>query len=183
MRLGLRKTLFVEEAVLVEAATPLARPVRRVAGLAVLANPYAGRFVPDLSPLFDTGMEVGALLMKRAMELLGAPAVSFGKAAIVGTLGEMEHGGALLHPKLGRPMRAAVGGGEAIIPSNVKVAAAGTAIDIPLGNKDNVWSFDHFDTMTVMIADAPRPDEIVMVVAVADGGRPHPRVGQGRAAV
>src|SRR3989338_4205994 len=106
--MDVRRTLYVEEVALVDAGVPLARPVRRVAGLAVLANPYAGRFVPDLSPLFDTGMEVGALLMKRAMELLGAPAVSFGKAAIVGTLGEMEHGGALLHPKLGRPMRAAV---------------------------------------------------------------------------
>jgi len=178
--MDVRKTLFVEEVVLAEAGTPLARPVRRVAGLAVMANPYAGRFVPDLSPLFDAGMEQGALLMKRVMDLLGGPAVSYGKAAIVGTLGEMEHGGALLHPKLGKPMRAAVGGGDALIPSNVKVAVAGTPIDVPLGHKDNVWSFDHFDTMTVMAADAPRPDEIVLVVAVADGGRPHPRVGQGR---
>lgn len=178
--MDVRKTLCIEEVVLMEAGTPLARPVRRVAGLAVIANPYAGRFVPDLSPLFDTGMEQGALLMKRAMELLGGPAVSYGKAAIVGTLGETEHGGALLHPKLGKPMRAAVGGGEALIPSNVKVAVAGTPIDVPLGHKDNIWSFDHFDTMTVMAADAPRPDEIVLVVAVADGGRPHPRVGQGR---
>jgi hypothetical protein len=87
----------------------------------------------------------------------------------------------LLHPKLGKPMRAAIGGGQAIIPSNVKVATAGTPIDVPLGHKDNVWSFDHFDTMTVMVPDSPRPDEIVMVVAVADGGRPHPRVGQTRA--
>ena len=80
-------------------------------------------------------------------------------------------------------VRAAVGGGEAIIPSNVKVAAPGTPIDVPLGHKDNVWSFDHFDTMTVMVPDAPRPDEIVMVVAIADGGRPHPRVGQSRATI
>ena len=181
--MDLRKTLFIEETVLVDAGTPLARPVRRVAGLAVIANPYAGRFVPDLSPLFDASLELGAVLMKRAIELLGGAAVSYGKAAVVGTLGEMEHGGALLHPKLGKPMRAAVGGGEAIIPSNVKVAPAGTPIDVPLGHKDNVWSFDHFDTMTVMVPDAPRPDEIVMVVAIADAGRPHARVGQGRAAV
>lgn len=181
--MDLRKMIFVEEDVLADAGRQLARPVRRVAGLAVIANPYAGQFVQDLSPLFDIGTELGALMMKRVMELLGGPAVSYGKAAIVGTLGEMEHGGALLHPKLGKPMRAAIGGGEAIIPSNVKVAAAGTPVDVPLGHKDNVWSFDHFDTMTVMVPDAPRPDEIVMAVAVADGGRPHPRVGLSRAAV
>jgi len=181
--MDVRRTLYVEDVTLVDAGVPLARPVRRVAGLAVLANPYAGRFVADLSPLFDTGLEVGTLLMTRVLELLGGPAVSYGKAAVVGTLGETEHGGALLHPKLGKPMRAAVGGGEAIIPSNVKVAAPGTPIDVPLGHKDNVWSFDHFDTMTVMVPDAPRPDEIVMVVAIADGGRPHPRVGQSRATI
>ena len=80
-------------------------------------------------------------------------------------------------------MREAVGGGEALIPSNVKVAAAGASIDVPLGHKDNAWSFDHFDTLTIAVPDAPRPDEIVVVVAVADGGRPHPRVGQSRAVV
>jgi hypothetical protein len=178
-----RRLVYLEDDVLVEAGKPLARPVRRVAGAAVITNPYAGRFVADLAPLFDVGMELGALLMKRVTELLGGAAVSYGKAAIVGTLGEMEHGGALLHPKLGKPMRSAVGGGEAIIPSNVKVATAGTPIDVPLGHKDDVWSFDHFDTLTVTVPDAPRPDEIVMIVAVADGGRPHPRVGRGRAAV
>ena len=178
-----RRILYVEENVLVEAGKPLTRQVRRVAGLAVIANPYAGRFVEDLAPLFDVGMELGAILMKRVTELLGGAGVSYGKAAIVGTAGEMEHGGALLHPKLGKPMRAALGGGQAIIPSNVKVAAAGTPIDVPLGHKDDVWSFDHFDTMTVLAPDAPRPDEIVMVVAIADGGRPHARVGKGRAAV
>ena len=89
----------------------------------------------------------------------------------------MEHGGAVLHPKLGKPMRAAVGGGKALIPSNAKVAAAGVPIDLPLGHKDEAWSFDHFDTMTLMVGDAPRPDEIVLCMAVADGGRPHPRVG------
>ena len=74
-------------------------------------------------------------------------------------------------------MRAAVGGGKSLIASNVKVAAMGAAIDLPLGHKDDAWSFDHFDTMTVMVADAPRPDEIVLCMAVADGGRAHPRVG------
>ena len=83
----------------------------------------------------------------------------------------------MIHPKLGKPLRAAVAGGRALIPSNVKVACPGTPFDLPLGHKDEAWSFDHFDTMTVMVSDAPRPDEIVLVIGVADGGRPAPRSG------
>src|SRR5262245_32834430 len=103
-------------------------------------------------------------------------------AGIAGIHGDLEHAAAVLHPKLGKPMRAAVGGGEAIIPSNTKVAAAGTLIDVPLANKDNIWSFDELDTITVLVPDAPRPNEIVAVMAVSDGGRAHPRIGKGRAA-
>ena len=88
-----------------------------------------------------------------------------------------EHGGACIHPMLGKPMRATVGGGKAVIPSNVKVAACGASLDVPLSHKDGSWSFDHFDTITVLMPDAPRPDEIVVVLAVADGGRPYPRCG------
>ena len=179
----IRKIVITTEEVVADAGQRLARPVRRVAGIAVIANPYAGRAVEDLAPLFDLGLELGTLLGQRCVDLLGGQPVSYGKAAIVGTLGEVEHGAALLHPKLGKPLRAAVGGGEALIPSNAKVGAAGASIDIPLGNKDNVWSFDDFDTMTVMVPDAPRPDEIVVAIAVTDGGRPRPRVGKGRAAV
>ena len=131
----------------------------------------------DLSELFDAGGVLGESLADQLMPLLDGPVVSYGKAAVVGTGGEFEHGGALLHPKLGKPMRAAIGGGEAVIPSNVKVGPAGTTIDIPLGHKDEPWSFDHFDTMSVSVADAPRPDEIVMFIAFADGGRVHPRCG------
>jgi hypothetical protein len=176
-----RRIAFFSEEVGADAGGRLARPVRRAAGMAVIENPYAGTHVPDLSPLFEVGFELGATLMKRVVELLdGSPPVSYGKAALVGTLGEIEHGAALIHPKLGKAMRAAVGGGEAIVPSNAKVAGPGTPIDVPLGHKDDVWSFDHFDTMTVFVPDAPRPDEIVVVMAVADGGRPRPRVGKGR---
>src|SRR5690349_10695282 len=100
-----------------------------------------------------------------------------GKAALVGVNGEMEHGGACVHPMLGKPMRAAIGGGNAVISSNVKVAAAGTSLDVPLGHKDDSWSFPHFDTITVSVADAPRPDEILVVMAIADGGRLRNRCG------
>ena len=88
----------------------------------------------------------------------------------------MEHGHALLHPKLGKPMRAAIGGGAALIPATVKLSSVGASLDVPLGHKDDLWSFDHIDTMTLSIADAPRPDEIVMAVAFADGARINARV-------
>ena len=118
-------------------------------------------------------------MMSQVVDQLASPPVSYGKAAIVGVDGAMEHGGAMIHPKLGKPMRDAVGGGQSLIPSNVKVAPAGTPIDLPLGHKDEAWSFAHFDTMTLMIADAPRPAEIVVCMAVSDGTRPNPRVGDG----
>lgn len=181
--MDIRKLVYTVEEVQSEGGVRLSRPIRRAACLAVIANPYAGQDVADLSPLFDVGLELGELAAKRLAELLGGPAVSYGKAAIVGTAGEVEHGAAILHPKLGKPMRAAIAGGAAIIPSNAKVAAPGSAIDVPLGHKDDVWSFDHFDTMTVTVPDAPRADEIVVVIALADGGRPRPRVGKGRAVV
>ncbi len=179
----IRKIVVIRESVLAEAGKPVAPPVNRVAGIAVISNPFAGRFVEDLSPLFDLGAELGTRLMTEVMAALNGAAAAYGKAAIVGVGGDIEHAAALLHPKLGKPMRAAVGGGAAIIPSTAKVAGPGASIDIPLGNKDNVWAFDEIDTMTVMVADAPRPGEIVVAVAVSSGGRPQPRVGKGRAVV
>jgi hypothetical protein len=137
--MDIRKTVVTVEEIQSDAGDRLARPVRRAASIVVIANPYAGRTtVEDISPLFDVGLELASLLGKRLVDLLGGPAVSYGKAAIVGTLGEMEHGAAILHPKLGKPLREAVGGGEAIIPSNCKVGPAGASIDVPIGHKDNV---------------------------------------------
>lgn len=176
-----RKTLFIKEVVESEMGSAGPRPVSRVAAIAIVDNPFAGRFAEDLSPLFDIGMALGEALMPKAVALLERPAVAYGKSAIVGVNGDVEHAAAVLHPKLGKPMRAAVGGGEAIIPSTTKVAAAGQIIDVPLANKDNIWSFDELDAMTVFVHDAPRPDEIMVVMAVSDGGRIHPRVGKGRA--
>jgi hypothetical protein len=177
----IRKVVFVEERVFSEMGHVAAKPITRVAGLVVIKNPFAGRgYVEDLSALFDIGAQLGETVMPDVVRRLARPATSYGKAAIVGLAGEFEHGGALIHPKLGKPMRAAVGGGEAIISSNVKVAPAGSAIDVPLANKDDIWAFDYFDTMTVMVPDGPRPDEIVVVMAAADGGRVSPRVGKGR---
>lgn len=153
--------------------------ITRLVGMAVFQNPFAGRFEADLSPLFDTGAEVAQDLIAEMISELPGPVVSYGKAAVVGVNGDFEHGGAVIHPKLGAPLRDAIGGGKAVIPSNVKIGTAGTTIDIPLGHKDDPWSFDHFDTISVMISDAPRPNEIVLCVAVADGARPIPRCGKG----
>ena len=173
-----RKIVFSRETVFSEMGRSGERPVVRATVIAVIANPFAGRVVEDLSPLFRIGGELGERLMAELAQLLGASAVSYGKGAIVGVGGEMEHGGACIHPMLGKPMRGAIGGGKAVIPSNVKVGVAGTQLDIPLGHKDDVWSFDHFDTLTACVADAPRPDEILVAMAVADGGRAHPRSGK-----
>ena len=180
----IRKIVLTRETVLAAELEdpPTGAGVVRVVGMAVIANPFAGRFVEDLTPLFEAGRALGERLMGEVVGALGdgaAAAVSYGKGALVGVAGEMEHGGACVHAMLGRPMRAAVGGGQAVIPSNVKVAAAGASLDVPLGHKDDPWSFDHFDTITVSVAAAPRPDEILVAMAVAGGGRPRPRCGKG----
>ncbi len=178
--MNLRKISLTKETILTDGGVPAGQPISRAFAIAVIANPFAGRFVEDLSPLFAQGAELGEMLMHDLVALLPKPAISYGKAAIVGGYGEIEHGAAVLHPRLGKPMRDALGGGEAIISSNVKIGGPGTSIDVPLAHKDNIWSFDHLDTITISIADAPRPDEIVAVIAISDAGRPHPRVGKGR---
>ena len=146
------------------------RPVRRVAACAVVHRP------DDIDALVNLGEELGAVLAKEALRALGRPAVSYGKAAIIGLGGEAEHAAAILHPRMGRPMRAAIGGGAALIPSIQKVAAAGTAIDVPLGHKDDARAFEFIDTITVAVPAAPRPDEAVVVVAFSDGPRPNARI-------
>jgi len=173
----IRKIITLREVIYSELGQAAARPVVRAVGIAVIRNPFAGRWAEDLRPLFEAGAGLGERLMPELVRLLDGPPVSYGKGAIVGVAGEMEHGGACVHPMLGRPMRAAVGGGQALISSNVKVAAPGTPLDVPLGHKDDAWSFAHFDTLTVSVADAPRPDEIVVIMAIADGGRLNNRCG------
>jgi Amino acid synthesis len=175
--LHIRKWLTLRETLTSDLARAANRPIVRAAAMAVIGNPFAGRYVDDLTELFEAGRAIGEQFAAALVRLLSQPAVSYGKGAIVGLNGEFEHGGACIHPMLGKPMRAAVGGGKAVIPSNVKVAACGASLDVPLSHKDDSWSFDHFDTITVSMADAPKPDEILVVMAVADGGRLHPRCG------
>ena len=176
----IRKIVTVVEETCREAGKTLGKPTRKAAAMAVITNPYAGQYVEDLTPLIDASVEVGEILTKRAVEALGiAPekVESYGKAAIVGINGELEHAAALLHPKLGTPIRANVGGGKAILPSTKKVGGPGTAIDVSLGFKNAAYVRTHFDAMEVRIADAPRDNEIVLIVAVTDSGRPLARVG------
>ncbi|MCP4874105.1 MAG: amino acid synthesis family protein [Gammaproteobacteria bacterium] len=181
--MNIRKTVVIQEVVHGEGGSSCTTPVTRIAGIGIIENPFAGQFVDDLSDLFALGEELGQSLMEKMLPQLSNPVVSYGKAAIVGIGGDLEHGHAMIHPKLGKAMRDPIGGGQALIPSTAKVAVAGTYIDIPLGHKDDAWSFDHFDAMTVNVADAPRATEIMMAIAICDGGRPVPRVGKERAAV
>jgi hypothetical protein len=154
---------------------------RKVVAAAVIRNPYAGRYVEDLSPLYDLGADVAALLAERAVEALGtAPeeVEAYGKGAIVGVDGEIEHAAAILHPKFGAPVRAAVERGDDIIPSTKKVGGPGASITMPITNKNDIWSFDHMDAAEITIPDAPRPDEIVVCLALAIGGRPLHRIAK-----
>ena len=174
----IRKIVTVVEETLREGDREVERPIRKVAAAAVVNNPVAGRYEKDLSVLIDEGEKLAALLSERAVGLLGTgQPESYGKAAIVGTDGELEHAAAILHPKFGTPLRDAVGGGKAIIPSSNKRGTAGTPIDVPLHYKDAAFVRSHFDAMEVRVLDAPGPDEILVALAVTDGGRPHPRIG------
>ena len=175
----IRKIVLTRETIYAELGHAVSRPVNHAVAIAVIENPFAGRFVEDLSPMYDMGAELGERLMPDLVALLRGNITAYSKAAIVGSLGEIEHGHALVHPKLGKPMRAAIGGGKAVICSNVKVAAPGGSIDMPFANKDNVWSFDDFSTVTISIPDGPRPDEIVVAIGISDNGRPFPRIGKG----
>jgi len=155
-------------------------PTRRAAAVAVIENPFAGRFEPDLEALMQIGAELGDLLGRRCVAALGiepAQAESYGKAAMVGEAGELEHAAAILHPRLGAPLRAAVEKGAALVASSKKMGGPGQPLDIPLGHKDAAFVRSHFDGMEVRLNDAPRAGEIMVAVAVTDSGRPLPRVG------
>ncbi|HEX2235528.1 MAG TPA: amino acid synthesis family protein [Actinomycetota bacterium] len=177
MGVEIRKIVTVVEETRREAGRNVDPPLRKAAAAAVLVNPLAGRYADDLAELIDAGEDLGGMLAQQAVSALGRPAESYGKAGIVGTAGELEHVAALIHPKFGNPLRDAVGGGKSIIPSAKKRGAPGSSIDIPLHYKDAAFVRTHFDAMELCVLDAPHPHEIVIAVALADGGRPHARIG------
>jgi hypothetical protein len=176
----IRKLLTIVDETHQEAGQTVRPPTRKAAAIAVIWNPCAGHQATDLSELIDLGETLGALLGERAVAALGiapADAQSYGKAAIVGEDGELEHAAAILHPKLGAPLRRAVQQGAALVPSAKKRGSMGTGIDVPLGHKDAAFVRSHFDAMEIRVPDAPRRDEIVVAVVVTDSGRPLPRIG------
>jgi hypothetical protein len=175
----IRKLALLREETFSEMGEAGARPVVRAVALVAIANPFAGRYAADLSLLVEAGAALAARVAPDLVRMLAGPAVSYGKGAIVGSAGEIEHAHALLHPKMGAPLRAAIGGGAALIPSAAKMGAVGAALDLPLGHKDDAWSRGHFDAITVSLGDAPRPGEILVAMALCDGGRLLHRIGEG----
>ena len=180
MSANIRKLIVQVDETRKEMGQDITPPTRRAVAIAVIENPYAGRYSESLDELIAIGEELGALLGQKAVAALGiAPgdAQSYGKAAIVGEAGELEHAAAILHPKLGAPLRVAVEKGAALVPSAKKRGTLGTAIDVPLGHKDAAFVRSHFDAVEARVSDAPRANEIVVAVAVTDSGRPLPRIG------
>lgn len=180
MTANIRKLVIQVDETRKEMGQAIDPPTRRAVAIAVIENPYAGRFSENLDELIAIGEELGALLGQKAVKALGiepGQAQSYGKAAIVGESGELEHAAAILHPKLGAPLRVAVEKGAALVPSAKKRGTLGTAIDVPLGHKDAAFVRSHFDAIEARVSDAPRANEIVVAVAVTDSGRPLPRIG------
>ena len=185
MKARVRRYRTIVDETHIEIGREIDPPARYCAAMAVIENPYARSYSEELAELEDIGAEMGDELGRRAVAALGiepSAVTSYGKAAIVGEGGEREHAAAVMHPTLGKPLRNVLGGGAAIIPSAKKVAGPGAAIDVPLHNKDDAWSFPHFDAMEVSVTGSPKADEIVVIIAMADGGRPLHRVGEGLSA-
>ena len=180
MRAPVRKILCFVEETNAEIGFAMAAPVRRAVAAAVIVNPLAGRRVEDLAPLIEIGAELGDVLARHALGLLGgdeSAVEGFGKAALVGEDSELEHAAALMHPGLGAPVRALLGHAPALIPSSKKRGGPGSPFDVPLGHIAAEKVRSHFDGIEVLVPDAPRAGEIVLAVALTDGGRPLPRVG------
>ncbi|MCU4652643.1 amino acid synthesis family protein [Roseibacterium sp. SDUM158016] len=175
----IRKIFAIEELVFRDERGVEDGRLSRVTAVAVVENPLAGSADDDLSVLFDYGAELGAMLADFALKRLDGAPTSYGKGAIVGSDGSAEHGAAILHPRLGKPVRAAIGGGKALMPSNVKVGGIGAVLDLPIGHKDDPWLFDYIDTITIGLPDAPRSNEIAVYLGLANGGRPRARSGSG----
>jgi hypothetical protein len=175
----IRKILSGVEEIRHERGPALATPIRRAFSLAVIENPFAGRFVPEIEGFMDDLKPLGLEMSERLLALLGGdPALveGYGKGAIVGADGESEHG-ALWHVPGGYAMRELLGGAKAIVPSAMKLGGVGASLDVPLGHREAAYVRTHFDAITVCVPDAPRAGELVYALAMTTGGRPHPRVG------
>ena len=178
MQLNVRRYYTFVEHKLSEAGQPATEPLRKVAAVAIVENPFAGRYVEDLEPLIGASECLGRELARLAVEAL-APfhAQSYGKAGVAGLDGEQEHANALLTTVFAGPLRSAVGGGKAWIPSYTKRGAPGVTVDVPLASKDALYVRSHYDGITITLHDAPLADEIAVIIALANRGRLNARVG------
>jgi len=173
----LRKLVTIVEEQQREGGRSLSRPLKKVAAVAVIANPLAGHPGADVAPLIEVGAALGRVLAERILSVLPASSIeSFGKGAIVGSDGELEHAAALIHPEFGQSVRKVIGGGRAIIPSTKKVGGPGASIDVPLVYKEAERVASHFDALEVRVPDAPGPGEVLVALVCSDGGRPHARI-------
>ena len=180
MTAQIRKIAINVEETHKEIGRPILPATRKAVAVAVITNPFAGKYVEDLGDLMEIGAELGTLLGRKCVEALGIPAgeaESYGKSVMVGENGELEHAAAILHPRLGAPLRKEVEKGAALVPSSKKMGGPGQVLDVPLGHKDAAYVRSHFDGIEVRLNDAPRANEIMVAVAVTDSGRPIPRVG------
>lgn len=174
-----RKIVTIVEEIHHEGGPPAAEPLRRAATMAVIANPFAGRYEADIVPMMEALKPLGLQMAEKVLAALGGDArvvQSYGKGAIVGAAGELEHG-ALWHVPGGYAMRELLGGAKAIVPSSKKVGGMGARLDVPIGHIDAVYVRSHFDAMEVGVPDAPRANEIVYALVMTTGGRIHERVG------
>lgn len=175
----IRKIVTIVEETFIEGFKEVTGPVRMAASMAVIKNPFAGRFQDDLSPLIrEYSTHLAHELVTRARKALDAEVEGYGKGALVGLDGEIEHGSAIIHTlEWGKPFRDVIGGGKSLLPSAEKRGSAGVPLDVPIKHKMDDHIRSHHQTMEVRIPDAPRADEIVIVAALANSGRAHPRIG------
>lgn len=179
MALKIRKSYAFFERTHSEMGRSVSGPREKIVSAIVIENPYAGRYVEDLSEMVSWGAEVGQLLADLAAEVAGArlgEVTGYGKGAIVGLGGELEHAAALIHPKFGAPVRAKLGRGPAIIPSTKRMGGPGASLTMPITNCDDIWSFDEMDAVQVTSHEGPRENEIYLALALAIGGRPLKRI-------
>jgi hypothetical protein len=178
MNITIRRTLVVIEERREEAGRPANVALRRVAAVAVVENPYAGRYVEDLAAMIEGSAKLGRELGELALSAFGQHEVqSYGKGGVVGLDGEQEHANALLTTTFANPIRDLLGGGDAWISSFTKKAAPGSSIDIPMNHRDDVYVRSHYDGMSVVLPDAPMPDEVAVIFCLANRGRLNARVG------
>ena len=174
--MDIRKLYTVVDETRREAGQGLERPITKAAALAIVANPLANKPGADVSELIKYGEELGRILSDRLLTVIPRERVhSFGKSAVIGYAGELEHAAALIHPAFGKHVREAIGGGVARILSTKKMGRPGMTVDVPLCYKDALRVVSHYDAMTLYLPDGPLPDEVVVILVFTDGGRPHPR--------